>query len=77
MTNYPTRRTGVIVGFRDGLTVTTDYAKFLADELRATFPGVTFAVVDGAQSVVFEYDEPTGVDVPPAPPVPQNDGERI
>lgn len=48
------RSTGVIVGM--GLNVTEASAESIRSRLEQRFPGVTFAIVPGGQSLAFEFD---------------------
>ena len=52
----PRYRTGVIVGA--GATATPESLVRCAEELRAIFPDVTLAVVNGVHSVAFEWEDP-------------------
>ena len=52
-----TRRTGVIVGINRDRDLAADEAEQIRRLLDTRFPGVTFAVVSGAKSVAFEFDE--------------------
>lgn len=52
------KRTGVIIGVEQMPRLEFgEFSRELATQLEEAFPGVTFALIAGGQSIAFEYDD--------------------